>query len=486
MFARIGNIVGYLLIILGASELLPALMAVYFQEQTLILPFLVSALATMFIGAALYLAFQDLNEQASKHEIILFLFCTWLGLPLFASIPFMTSGVLTKLSDSYFEAASALTTNGSTILTNIDLVPRTVIFWRSLLQWEGGLLILCIAVAILPLTRIGGIEMFRSALPHGEGEGLMARIRYAFIPLIKIYTFLTALCMILLLLSGFGAFNSLTVAMATLSSGGFLPHETGLQNMFNGTIELILLPFMILAATNFTYHWSFFSGSNLKIYKSDIEISGFFYILAVGAALILIGLVFANSHFEAGFLRKIWLALFSAVSILSTTGFLPDRAAEMPVSVIVIASILLFIGGTTGSTAGGFKILRFKILLRHADREVSRLAHPHSIVPLRINDLNVSASTLYAVWILLFIFTSAAAFSAIFYGAMQLDLQTSLGLTLVNLFSAGGLTELFAPDFVGYHSLPLAGKWLTSMIMIVGRLEVIAFMICFMPSFWRN
>ncbi|WP_417318237.1 TrkH family potassium uptake protein [Emcibacter sp.] len=486
MFARIGNLVGYLLIILGASELLPALMASFFNEPNLILPFLISGLATMFVGTALYFAFQDFNENASRHEIILFMFCAWTGLPLFAAIPFMTTGVLTKLSDSYFEAASALTTSGSTVLANIDLVPRTIIFWRSLLQWEGGLLILCIAVAILPLTRIGGIDLFRSALPHGEGVGLLARMRYALIPLAKIYSFLTAFCMILLLLSGLGAFNSFNVAMATLSSGGFLPFETADKNLFSGMVELILLPFMILAATNFTYHWAFFSGNNLKIYKTDSEVRGFFVILMTAIILFFIALVLANSGFEANILRKFWISIFSVVSIITTTGFLPDQAADMPVSVVVIGSILLFIGGTTGSTAGGFKILRFKILMRHADREISRLAHPHSIVPLRINHLNVSSTTLYAVWILLFIFMSAAAFGAIFYGAMDLGLQTSLGLTIVNLFSAGGLTGLLAPDFVGYHSLPLAGKWLTSAIMIIGRLEVIAFLLCFMPSFWRN
>ncbi|MFC7050722.1 TrkH family potassium uptake protein [Emcibacter nanhaiensis] len=486
MFARIGNIVGYLLMILGATELLPILAATYYREFELILPFLISALATVFIGTAIYFAFQDLKEQASRHEIILFMFCVWVGLPLFGAIPFMTTGVLTKLSDSYFEAASALTTSGATVLSNIDLVPRTVIFWRSLLQWQGGLLILCIAVAILPLTRIGGIQLFRSALPHGEGEGLLARMRCAFLPLVKIYAFLTALCTIMLLLTGFGTFNSLNVAMTTLSSGGFVPHDSGVRNMFNGTVELILLPFMLLAATNYTYHWSFFSGNNLRIYRGDSEIRGFFMILAAAVVLFFIALVLANSNMEAGVFRKFWLAIFSVVSILTTTGFLPDEAASMPVSVIVIAGILLFIGGTTGSTAGGFKVLRFKILLRHADREISRLAHPHSIVPLRINDLNVSVSTLYAVWILLFIFTSAAAFAAVFYGALGLDLQTSLGLTLVNLFSAGGLTGLVAPDFVGYSSLPIIGKWLTSMIMIIGRLEIVAFLIIFMPSFWRN
>ena len=486
MFARVGNIVGYLLIILGVTELLPILAATYFREFDLILPFLISSLATLFIGTAIYFAFQDLNEQASRHEIILFMFCTWIGLPLFGAIPFMTTGVLTKLTDSYFEAASALTTSGATVLTNLDLVPRTVIFWRSLLQWEGGLLILCIAVAILPLTRIGGIELFRSALPHGEGEGLLARIRYAFIPLVKIYAFLTAFCTILLLLTGFGAFNSLNVAMTTLSSGGFIPHEGGAQNIFTGTVELILLPFMLLAATNYTFHWSFFSGNNVRIYRGDSETRGFFLIVAASIILFFIALVLANSDLDVGVLRKFWLAIFSVVSIITTTGFLPDEASSMPVSVIVITGILLFIGGTTGSTSGGFKVLRFKILMRHADREISRLAHPHSIVPLRINDLNVSGSTLYAVWILLFIFTSAAAFGAILYGAMGLDLQTSLGLTLANLFSAGGLTDLVAPDFVGYSSLPLAGKWLTSLIMIIGRLEVVAFLIVFMPSFWRN
>ncbi len=177
MIARIGNIIGYMLMVLGLCELLPIIVALITGEKNLILPFFISALFTVFVGGALYISFQNPTDRASRHEIILLMVVIWFGLPLFASMPFMVTGFMTKFTDAYFEAASALTTTGSSLVINLDLVSSTIIFWRSLLQWLGGVLVFVMAIAILPLSAIGAMDLFRSVLPHGEGDDLLARIR---------------------------------------------------------------------------------------------------------------------------------------------------------------------------------------------------------------------------------------------------------------------------------------------------------------------
>lgn len=486
MVVRIGNIIGYLLMVLGLCETLPILVALVSDERSFILPFFISALFTVFVGGALYISFQNPQDRASRAEILLVLIVVWFGMPLFASLPFMITGFMTKLTDAYFEAASALTTTGSSLVVNLDFVPKTILFWRAFLQWMGGVLVFSMAVAILPLSSIGGMALFRSVLPHGEGDDLLARIRYAFMPLFKIYASMTLVCVLLLVFSGHAAFEATLLAMATLSSGGFTSQGLAGVNMMNGMTEFILIPFMIFAATNMTFHWVFLRRGRVGIYRQDPEIKQFFYILIGAVLFIFLAMVIGEGLQEVGIGEKIRLAVFTAVSSMSTTGFIPDHAARMPLAVVVICMVLLFVGGTTGSTAGGFKILRMSIMKRHADKEVSRLTHPNGVTPVTFSDQVVRPETLLSIWTLLFLFITALAVITILFSMLGFDLQTSFGLSGTSLFSAGGLISLISPDFVGYHSLSYGAKWLSSFAMILGRLEVIAILVLFMPSFWRN
>ena len=486
MIARIGNIIGYMLMALGLCELLPIVVALVAEEDSLILPFFISALFTVFVGGALFLSFQNPKDRASRHEIIILMVIIWGVMPLFAALPFMITGFMTKLTDAYFEAASALTTTGASLVSNLDLVPTAILFWRSLLQWLGGILVFVMAIAILPLSSIGGMDLFRSPLPHGEGDDLLARIRYAFTPLFGIYLGMTALCIILLVIVGMDEFDAMLMAMATLSSGGFTSHGMSGVNNMSGLTEFILIPFMIFAATNMTFHWAFIKRSRLGIYRQDPEILIFLLILSVAAFFIFLSMVMSVNMEDVGFLKKAGIAVFTAVSSMTTTGYLPDYATSLPLAVVVICMILLFVGGTTGSTAGGFKILRISLIKRHADKEVSRLIYPNGITPVSFGEHVVSNSTLISIWTLLFVFVSALAMITILFAGLGYDLQTSFGLSSTGLFSAGGLIPLVSPDFVGYHSLSYAGKWLGSFTMILGRLEIIALLVILMPSFWKN
>ncbi|PCI43922.1 MAG: hypothetical protein COB49_11625 [Alphaproteobacteria bacterium] len=486
MGARIGNIIGCLLMALGFCELLPIIVALVAEERNLILPFFVSSLFTVFIGGALFLSFQCPKDRASRHEIIMLMIVVWFGLPLFASLPFMITGFMTKLTDAYFETSSALTTTGSSLVTNLDLVPATLLFWRALLQWLGGILVFVMAIAILPLSSIGGMGLFRSVLPHGEGDDLLAHMRYALTPLFGIYAGMTLACMILLVIFGMGGFDAMLLAMATLSSGGFISQGASGVNSMNGLTEFTLIPFMIFAATNMTFHWAFLKRGRASIYGQDPEIFTFLYLLLVAALLIFLAIVISADMTEVGILQKAGIAVFTAVSTMTTTGFLPDHATSLPLAVIIICMVLLFIGGTTGSTAGGFKILRISLIKRHADKEVSRLTYPSGVTPVSFNGNVVSQPVMVSIWTLLFLFISALAVITILFGMMGYDIQSSLGLSVTGIFSAGGLIPLFSPDFIGYHSLPYAGKWLSSFAMIIGRLEIIALLVFLMPSFWKN
>ncbi len=486
MVARIGNIIGCLLMVLGFCELLPILVASVAGEKNLILPFFVSSLFTVFVGGALFISFQNPKDRPSRHEIIMLMVIVWFGLPVFASLPFMITGFMTKFADAYFEASSALTTTGSSLVINLDLVPSTILFWRSLLQWLGGILVFVMAIAILPLSSIGGLDLFRSVLPHGEGEDLLARIRYAFTPLFSIYISMTIACMSLLALFDMGGFDAMLMAMATLSSGGFTSQGVSGANSMSGLTEFILIPFMIFAATNMTFHWAFLKRGRQSIYRQDPEIFNFLYILALAALLIFLAIIVSADMADVSILKKAGIAVFTAVSSMTTTGFLPDQATSLPLAVTIFCLVLIFIGGTTGSTAGGFKILRISLIKRHADKEVSRLTYPNGVTPVSFSGNVVSQSTLFSIWTLLFIFVTALAVITILFGALGYDLQSSLGLSVTSIFSAGGLIPLISPDFVGYHSLSYTAKWLSSFAMIIGRLEIIAVLVFLMPSFWKN
>lgn len=486
MITRVGHIIGYILIFIGISEFVPMLVALTFNESRFLLPFFICGMFTIFIGMGFYFAFHDKPEKPSRSDIISFLVLVWLLIPVFASIPFMVSGVLTKFTDAYFEAASALTTSGATILSNPSLAPKTVLFWRSFLQWQGGIFIFILASAIVPLSAIGGSELFRTALPHGEGDGILHRCKSAFKPLIKIYVLLTVICTILLDLSGMSSFDALATAMATVSSGGFSTHSNFGVNSYSNMTELVLIPFMFIAATNLTYHWSFISTGKFKVYQNDREIRYFFAVILISTLLIFMTLLGKMDDTGMSVFKAIGVSVFTAVSAASTTGFLPDGANTMPLAVSIIAIILLFVGGAMGSSAGGFKILRFKVLFRQADTEISRLAHPHGIVPMRINDTNVTGSILMSVWTLLFLYLSSIAIFSLIYGFLGYEMEEGIGITIANIFSAGPMTGLIAPDFLGYSGMSYSGKWVTSAVMILGRLEIIALLIFLTPSFRKN
>lgn len=486
MIEKIGNILGYLLLILGLSELLPILIAVTNDENHLILPFFISSLFTVFAGGALMLSFQSQPDRATRHEVILLLVAVWVVLPVFASMPFMITGFMTKFSDAFFEAASALTTTGSSLVVNLDMVPESLLFWRASLQWLGGVLVFVMAIAIIPLSSIGGMDMFYSVLPHGEGEDLRARLRYAFGPLIGIYAGMTVFCTFMLMISGMDGFESMLTAMATLSSGGFTSGGMVGENSFSPMAEMFLIPFMLFAATNMTFHWAFLKKGRLSIYKQDPEISTFFFILTGAVLFIFLALLLSPDMAGVHLIKRAGIAIFTAVSALTTTGFLPDQATSLPLTVIVICMVLLFIGGTSGSTAGGFKILRISLMKRHADKEINNLTFPNAVTPISLNDTDVPQSSLISIWTLLFVFIVALAVITILFGGMGFDLQTSFGLSITSLFSSGGLIPLLSPEFIGYHSLSYGGKWLASLAMILGRIEVITILVFLMPSYWKN
>ncbi|MBT5383491.1 MAG: TrkH family potassium uptake protein [Kordiimonadaceae bacterium] len=486
MIIKNGHIIGYILIFLGISELIPILASLTFDEYYLILPFLICSLLTIFIGLGFYFAFPDRQEKPNRYDIISFLVISWIIIPIFGSIPFMVSGELTKFTDAYFEATSAFTTSGSTLLANSSLAPKTLLFWRALLQWLGGIYIFVLAVSIVPLSAIGGAELYRGAFPHSEREGFLSRIKAALKPLSLIYVGFTLLCLILLRLSGLSFFDAMVTSMASLSSGGFTNHSNFGVNSFNNISEFILVPFMLIGATNLTYHWLFLTRGKFKVYKNDRELKYLISLVLISALIIFVIISGSEGLGNASILKKVGVSIFTAASAMSTTGFLPDGANSMPLGVVIICAILLCFGGSMGSSAGGFKIIRFRVLFRQAVNEISRLAYPHGVVPMRVNDFIVSSSILVSIWTLLFLYLSSIGLFSILYGMLGYDMEVSIGLTFANLFSAGSMTGLIAQDFLGYGGMSYAAKWLTSGIMILGRLEIIALLIFLSPSYRKK
>ncbi len=405
----------------------------------------------------------------------------WLSASFFGALPFYLSGVIPELTNSFFETASGFTTTGATILNDIESLPRSLLLWRSMTQWLGGMGIVVLTVAILPLLGIGGLQLLKAEAPGPSVDKISYRIATTAKYLWLIYLTMTLVLFFLLYTGGMDVLNSLTHTFSTLSTGGFSPRQDSIAYFESAYIHYVITIFMFLSSLNFVLHFSLITG-NFKKITTNSEVKAYIVIVFIATSFITYNLF---SSYGTGLEESFRLAVFQVLTIITTTGFITDNFESWPLFSQVILFSLMFVGGCSGSTAGGIKIVRILLLLKQSLNEMKFLLHPRGVFSIKLNKETVKKDIVYAVSGFFFLYIATNIIITIVIASDGHDILTSLTASLATVgnigpaFGAAGPTESYAhfSDYV---------KWIVSLGMIAGRLELYSFIIIFTPYFWKK
>lgn len=439
-----------------------------------------SAILTALIGL-ISVRFSSREQEVRPKEGFAIVTFGWLALSLFGSLPFMISGTIPSFTNAFFETMSGFTTTGATTLSNIEVLPHGILFWRSLTHWLGGMGIIVLSLAILPFLGVGGMQLFKAEVPGPVADKLTPRVTETAKILWGVYLLLTVLETGLLMLGGMSVFDALCHTFGTMATGGYSTRNASVGAFNSSYIDYVIIFFMLLAGTNFSLHYRFLRG-NFKVYIQNREF--LFFLSLVGLATFFVGLDTFSHHYESlgETLRD---TLFQVVSILTTTGFGTADYEKWAFSSQFILFVLMFIGGCAGSTGGGMKVIRIYILVQFVFSEFVRLLHPRAVVPVRLGNTVIPREVVmnvlgfFILFILLFV---AGVFMMSSFG---LDIETSFGAVAATLGNIGpGLGNVGPTDHYGH--LPVLAKWGLSVLMLMGRLEIYTVIILFSPAFWRK
>ena len=477
-FKAIGKIMGALLFILGSLMLPAAAISWLYQEDSS--PILIAAAISLGMGLFLYFSLSKEEPLIRKREGYLIVALSWILMSIFGMIPFIISEEVTTTADALFETVSGLTTTGATILTDIESMPKGLLFWRSMTHWIGGLGIIVLTVAIFPLLGIGGIELFVAESPGPTSDKVHPRISETAKRLWYIYVGLTVLCALLFWAGGMTLFDAVNHSFATMATGGFSTKNASLAYFDSAFIEYVAIFFMFLAGSNFTLIYFGIVGKFNRVLNNDE-----FKAYAIGLLIISIALavpIFLNS--DHGLELSFRKSLFQVVSLVTTTGFITDDYTQYSTGVTFVFFMLLFLGGCAGSTAGGIKFIRHTVFLKNSWLEFKRIVHPRAIVPLIINGERVTGRIINNIMNFLLIYLLTFVVGSLIISMLGYDLPTAFGSVATCLGNVGPAIGRVGPvDNFAFFS-PEA-KVVLSFIMLLGRLELFTILILFTPFFWR-
>ena len=472
--------IGMLLIILGAFMFIPFFVQFIYNEKNN--TFISSAFITSFIGVLLVLTNLQEDRKLNLQEAFLLTTLTWLSIAIFGSLPFLLSDLNLSFVDSFFESMSGITTTGSTIITNLDDAPKGILIWRALLQWLGGIGVIVMAITILPLLNVGGMQLFRIK-GSDTAEKILPKTREVTLVISTIYLTLTFICGFCYWLFGMNAFDGIAHAMTTIATGGFSTYSSSIGYFQNAKIEIISIIFIILGSIPFIAYLKFVKGDK-KIFFKDVQIKGLIYILIISAMLMFLYLALNNKEYS--FLENLRISTFNVVSILSGTGYVTSDFSLWGKFPLIFFLFLMFIGGCAGSTTCGIKIFRFQILGHFIMNQLKKLVYPHGIFPIKYNNEKISNTFIYSIITFIFLYFFIFFILAALLSLNGLDFVTALSGSASAISNVGpGLGDVIGPDG-NFSSLSDFSKLSLSLGMLLGRLELFAVLVLFFPSFWKN
>ena len=473
-------LIGILLIVLGASMLAPYALQILFDEGSH--SFISASFVTIFVGILFVLANLEKEFKLNLRQTFLFSTLAWVMVASFGSLPFLLSSQDFSYSEAFFESMSGITTTGATIISDLDNSPKSILLWRAIMQWLGGIGIVVMAITILPLLRVGGMQLFKMEGPDSTEKILPRTIEVAAI-IISTYIILTFLCGLFYWIFGMTIFDSVSHAMTTIATGGFSTHNGSIGFFNNSNIEIVASIFIILGSIPFISYLKFVQG-NKRIFFKDDQIKGLIYLLIISIAIMFFYLVFIN--YESDLFEKIRISSFNVISILSGTGYVTDDFGLWGKFSLIFFLFLMFVGGCAGSTACGIKIFRFQILLLFFKNQIKKLISPNSVIITKYNNQKISEDFIKSIIIFIFTFLFIFLIIAMLLSVSGLDFITSVSGAASSISNVGpGLGDIIGPNG-NYKDIPNLSKWILSIGMLLGRLELFAVLVLFFPSFWRS
>jgi trk system potassium uptake protein TrkH len=476
------RIISYLILIVSGFMLIPGVIAFAEDEHTALISFLVTISISVF-NFIFMLVFTRgrINENLSAKDGFLFVTLSWIAATFIGALPFYISGAMPEFVNAVFETMSGFTTTGASVLSDIESLPSSILFWRSLTHWLGGMGIVVLTVAVLPLLGIGGLQLIKAEAPGPTVDKITPRITETAKILWLIYIGLTFAQTILLMIGGMNFFDSLTHTFGTLATGGFSTKNSSVGAYNSAYIDWVITIFMVLAGVNFSLHFRIMSGRYRDILR-DSELKAYLGIFAVSTLIIAWNISGVNSSSIADSLR---FAGFQAASILTTTGFATADYEKWPALSQTVLFMLMFIGGCSGSTGGGIKVIRIITLLKQGLNEMKYLLHPKGVFTLRINRLPVKKDIIYAISGFFFLYILMLLVTTMVAASSGSDVTTSFTASLATLGNIGPGLGLVGPT-ENFGFFPAYVKWWFSFAMLVGRLELYTVLILFTVTFWRR
>ncbi len=472
--------IGVLLITLGTFMLIPFFVQFIYDERNG--TFLSSASITIFIGILLVLTNLEENKKLNLQQAFLLTTLSWLSIAIFGCIPFLLSNLNLSIVDAFFESMSGITTTGSTIITNLDNAPKSILIWRAILQWLGGIGVIVMAITVLPLLNVGGMQLFRME-SSDTTEKILPRTREVTIIISAIYLTLTFACGVAYWLVGMNIFDSIAHSMTTIATGGFSTYSSSIGYFQNPKIEIIAIIFIVLGSIPFIAYIKFVKGDQ-KIFFKDVQIKGLIYIFIVSILLMLLYLLLSNKEYS--FAENLRISTFNVVSILSGTGYVTSDFSLWGKFPLIFFLFLMFIGGCAGSTTCGIKIFRFQILGLFILNQIKKLIYPHGIFPMKYNNEKISNPFIYSIMTFIFLYFFIFFILAALLSLDGLDFVTALSGSASAISNVGpGLGDVIGPNG-NFSDLPNFSKLSLSLGMLLGRLELFAVLVLFFPSFWKN
>jgi trk system potassium uptake protein TrkH len=473
------HILGFLLMFLAGSMLLPIPFSVYYGDGSYPY-FLISSGVTLVAGLLAFKLTRRVREVRAREGFAI-VTLGWTFFSLFGCLPFLLSGGIPGLTDAFFETMSGFTTTGATILHDIEILPQGLLFWRSLTHWMGGMGIIVLSLAILPFLGVGGMQLFRAEAPGPTPDKLTPRVTETAKILWGVYVLFSALETLMLMIGGMPLFDALCHTFGTMATGGFSTKNASIGHYDSAYIQYVVIFFMLLAGTSFSLHYRFLK-RNFSSYRRNPEFR--FFMGLVVAATLFIGVDTLTNHFqvlEEAF-RK---TLFQVVSILTTTGYGTADFEQWSFSSQFVLFLFMFIGGCAGSTGGGMKVIRLYVLIQFVRSEVKRLLHPSAVIPVRVGTQVIPREIVTHILGFLALMWGLFIIGVIIMTLLGLDLVSALGAIAATLGNIGpGLGSVGPTD--NYAHIPVIGKWVLTFFMLAGRLEIYTVFILLAPSFWKK
>lgn len=476
------KILGILITLFGFTFFPPIWIDQWYHESHS-QPFLFAFLITFVLGVACWFPNRRHAIDLSARDGFLITVLFWASLSLMGAIPFYLNPTpQLSFTDSVFESVSGLTTTGSTIISHLDTLPHAILYYRQQLQFFGGLGFIILAVAILPMLGIGGMQLFRMEISGPvKDHKLTPRITQTAKTLWLLYVGITIACALSYRLCGMGNFDAVCYAMATVSSGGYAPHDASIGHFSQISVKIVAIFFMCIAAINHGLHYAAFFKRSLAVYWEDTECRAFFWILV--SSFFLFWLTAYVSSLSASTSIPIIDLLFQVVSFTTTTGFISTDQSVWPVFMPMMLLFLGLIGGCAGSTSGGFKVIRVLLLLKQGLREIKRLIHPHGHFVIKLHKQAVPTRITDAIWGFAAIYIALFSVLLLILLIFESDFLTAYSALISALSNAGpGLGSIA----LHFQSLSVPSKWILSFAMIAGRLEILTLLVLFSPVFWRK